>query len=177
MKDLSVGALISWEIAAIETAGAKYQYIEKEQICIGLLSIEKLFLLGGLEFRFPPQALEAMQKELKALNDVMTKFNLDSTKFRRKIREQLGEGNYKHTEKVIHRSEACKIIFAKADELARVSDHISILHLFAAILEYNDGIIFKILREYNIDHDQLKDRALKQAFLIGKEESNDNYFI
>ena len=177
MKDLSEGALVSWEIAAIETAGAKHQYIEKEQICIGLLSIEKLFIMGGLEFRFSPKVIEAIQKELKALNNVMNKFNLNPTKLRRKLREKLGKGNYIHSEKVVHRSEACKTIFAKANELAEVSEQITILHLFAAILEYNDGIVVTILRENNVDHDTLKERILKQVLLMKKEENKDSYFI
>lgn len=34
MVKLSIGALLAWQIAAGETAQAKHQYIEKEQVCI-----------------------------------------------------------------------------------------------------------------------------------------------
>ena len=46
MKDLSTGADLAWRIAAHEAAASEYQFIEKEHLLIGIVSIEKVIADG-----------------------------------------------------------------------------------------------------------------------------------
>jgi ATP-dependent Clp protease ATP-binding subunit ClpC len=62
MKNLSIGAYISWQIAAHEAAAARFQFIEKEHLFIGICSLEKI-----LKLSYEDSGLN--QKERKALQD------------------------------------------------------------------------------------------------------------
>lgn len=154
MKELSVGASLAWQVAAHEAGAAKHRYIEKEHILIGICSLEKVLWLGEVD----PWCRQAVQAEHDAVENVLHAFELDSTRLRRQVRERLGEGNYKHTKKVIHRSEACKAIFKRADELARTE--VSCLHLLAAILEVPGEVIGGVLDEAGVKPADLRERAL-----------------
>ena len=117
MKELSIGANIAWQIAAYEAAAAKFQFIEAEHVFIGICSLEKGLMLSPEESGLSPQARKALQDEYAILKDLMQGEGLDMTQLRRRLRKRLGTGKYEHTEKVIHRSKACKKIFNHAYEL------------------------------------------------------------
>lgn len=145
MKDLSIDANISWQLAAREAAAAKCQFIEKEHVFIGIFSLEKVLSLGQEGSELSPQDFSALQKEQDGLQTVMKKLNLDMTQLRRRMRKILGTGNYQHTEKVTHRSEKCKGMFARAYELAASSETVSVFHLLDAIMEEPGDYILKAL--------------------------------
>jgi len=131
MNTLSVGANLAWQIAAMEAGAAKFQFIETEHIFMGICSLEKVLKLSPENSGLNQQAYKALQSE----HAILKNLGLNMTQLRRKIRQNLGTGNFKHTEKVIHRSDACKKMFNRAYELASSSEEISCLHLLAAILE------------------------------------------
>ena len=86
------------------------------------------------------------------------------------MRQKLGTGKYEHTEKVIHRSDACKRMFNRAYELASSSEEISCLHLLAAILEKPGANVSYVINESGIGSDTL----LKQVIaIIDKEYKAD----
>ncbi|MBF0537324.1 MAG: hypothetical protein HQL03_03620 [Nitrospirae bacterium] len=103
---------LTWKIAAYEAGYARYKYIEKEHIFIGIL-------------------------KLAALNDFFKILNIDTTTLRRSIRGVLGKSDYQRTEKVIHRSADCKRVFASAEKFATLTGatEISVFHMLAVILE------------------------------------------
>jgi ATP-dependent Clp protease ATP-binding subunit ClpC len=160
MKVLSVGANLSWQIAAAEAGAANHQYIEKEHILIGIYSLEKILMLNPEESGLKPQDRQALQVEHDAMEDVLRGFELEFTQLRRQLRKRLGEGKYKHTEKVVHRSEACKRIFIRADVLAASTGEISCLHLLAAILEEPGGTLGSVLAEAGVKTADLRERAI-----------------
>lgn len=145
MSDLSIGANISWQLAAREAAAAKFQLIEKEHIFIGICSLEKVLSLGQEGSGLSPQDFAALQKEHDSLQTLTKKLNLDMTQLRRRMRQILGVGDYKHSEKVIHRSDSCKKMFARACELPSPSEAVSVLHLLAAIMEQPGDRILQAL--------------------------------
>ena len=104
-------------------------------------------MLNPEESGLKPQDRQALQVEHDVIEDLLRGFELDSTQLRRQLRKRLGDGNYKRTEKVVHRSEACKKIFNRAEELAASSREISCLHLLAAIMETPSGIISQVLKD------------------------------
>jgi len=177
MKNLSIGTLVAWQIAAIETGVAKHQYIEKEQILIGICSLEKAPILHRINFNFSTRDLGELKYEYESIEGLLGKYKLNSTYLRRMIRKKFSQGNYKHTEKVIHRSEDCKNYFERADILAQNSDKILCLHLFAAIVEKPDKIINEILKEKDIDPKEIYKKALFFAKINQKNDKKDLYVI
>jgi len=162
MKEFSVSLHLAWQIAAGEAGAAKHQYIEKEHMLIGICSLEKIVMLDA-EAKLPQQTRQALQAESDDVENVLHGFELDSTQLRRQVREKLGRGDYEHTEKIIHRSEACKKFFSRADKLATSGEDISCLHLLAAILGEPGDVIEGILDEANAKPEDLRQRALGYA--------------
>jgi ATP-dependent Clp protease ATP-binding subunit ClpC len=171
MKDLSVGVNWAWRIAAIEAGAANFQFIETEHIFIGICSLEKVLKLSPEESGLNQQAYEALQNEHAILKDLTENLGLNMTQLRRKMRQKLGAGNYKHTEKVIHRSDACKKMFTRAYELASSSEEVSCLHLLAAILEKPGNNIDHVLSESNVKSDTFLKHILSR--LPEKEKAGE----
>ena len=73
MKDLSIGVALAWQIAANETAIAKYQYIEKEQILIGILSIEKILIMSNLGLQLTRKDRLDLIDEFETIEKILEK--------------------------------------------------------------------------------------------------------
>lgn len=176
MKEFSAALLFAWQIAAIETGIAKHQFIEKEQIIIGICSLEKVLISRRFNLNLNERERKELQFENESIKALLSKFKLTSTSLRRELRKTYGQGNIKHTEKVVHRSEDCKKFFKRAETLAENSDKMRCLHLFAAILENPEGIIKDILKKRDI---KLKEMLEKALFLgrISQKNKNDSYII
>jgi ATP-dependent Clp protease ATP-binding subunit ClpC len=165
MKDLSIGSSFAWQIAANETAAGKFQFIEKEHVLIGILSLGKLLILNPEKLGLKSQDRQALQLEYDFIEDLLRDVEVDSTQLRRLLRKELGDGHYEHMEKVIHRSEQCKMVFNRAEELAASSKEISCLHLFAAIIEAPQGIISQVVKAAGAEPADLRERVF--AFMDG----------
>jgi ATP-dependent Clp protease ATP-binding subunit ClpC len=157
MKGLSVGASLAWQIAATEAGAAKHQYIEKEHMMTGVLSLEKV--PGGENAEITPAVRESLQAECSSVEDVLRAFELDATQLRRQVRQRLGKGSFKRTEKVVHRSEECRRVFARAERMAQPAQA-TCLHLLAAILEEPGDVISGVLVEAGVKPADLRERIL-----------------
>ncbi len=160
MKNLTISSTFAWKIAANEAAVGKFQFIEKEHVFIGILSLGKLLMLSPEKSGLKSQDRQAVQIESDFIEDLLREFEIDSTQLRRQLRKKLGDGNYKHTEKVVHRSEACKGVFKRAEKFAASSKEISCLHLFAAIMEDPQGIIGQVVNAAGTKPADLQERVL-----------------
>ncbi|MDD5311457.1 MAG: ATP-dependent Clp protease ATP-binding subunit [Dehalococcoidia bacterium] len=160
MKELSVGANLAWQIAAGEAASSKHQFIEKEHVLIGICSLEKATKLDGQGESLKAKVRQALQAEYDAIEDVLRAFELNSTKLRRGVREELGQGNYKHSEKVVHRSEDCKKLFEQADALSTTTKEISCLSLLAAILGDPGDVISRVFSNEGVKPTDVHQKAL-----------------
>ncbi len=78
MKNLSIGANIAWQIAAYEAAAAKFQFIEKEHLFIGICSLEKILKLSPEDSGLNPESLKALQKENAEIQDLLEKVGLNT---------------------------------------------------------------------------------------------------
>ena len=148
-------------MAAGEAAAARHQYVEKEHIVLGVCSLEKALRHGDAELE--PPVRRALQLELDAVERVFRGFELDSTQLRHQLRKSLRQGNFGHTETVVHRSAACRKVFQRADELAASAKEVSSLHLLAAILEKPGDIIGRVLAEAGVKPGDLRARVLAHA--------------
>ncbi|MFA5385606.1 MAG: ATP-dependent Clp protease ATP-binding subunit [Eubacteriales bacterium] len=159
MKNLSIGSSFAWQIAANEAAAGKFQFIEKEHILIGILSLEKLVMLDPGKLGLKSQDHLVIQLEYEFIDDLLHEFEIDSTKLRRGLRDKLGKGDFENTEKIVHRSDACKDIFKHAEEFAKSSKEISCIHIFNALMENPKGIISKLIKASGAEQEDLKLRA------------------
>ena len=169
MQNLSIGANIAWQIAAQEAAAARFQFIEAEHIFVGICSIEKALILTPEDSGLSPQARKALQKEIMGLQGIMENAGLDLTQLRRMVRKGVSRGSYEHTEKVIHRSPACKKMFERAYSIATPSDEVSCIHLFASILEMPGGAVSHELERTGVKPDLLLKYVLSEI-----KEQTDN---
>jgi len=167
MVRLSSGAQLSWQLGVSEAFLAKRQYIDKEQLLIGICSLEKVLAPGALK-EVDPATIQEIQAENDAIKDLFKSFELELKSIRRVLRENVGQGNYTHTEKVIHRSEACRECFNNAETIANKqgSDEVCCLDLIASIMEKPGSHIKEVLKGFNI-----KAEDIGQAALAKKEST------
>jgi hypothetical protein len=128
------GHNIAWRIAAGEAAAGSFPFIEKEHLLIGIFSIKKIFADSAGETGLDKTQLDGVVGECHALNEVLHPLGLGMTVLRREVRSGLGQGDFQHTEPVIHRSPSSRGYFQIADALAGSSAMISSVHLLAAIV-------------------------------------------
>lgn len=159
MKSLSIGLYCAWQIAANEAAAGKSQFIENEHVIIGILSLKKLLMLNLEKAGLKLQDHQTLQRESDIIEDLLREFEIDSTQLRRQVRGKLGYGNYERTDKVVHRSNACKKVFTRAQELAVASKELSCLHLFAALMEDPHGITGQLVKSAGSELTALRERA------------------
>ena len=161
MMGLSVGGFLAWQLAVGEAGAANHKHVEKEHLLIGVCSLGKALRRAEVELK--PQVHRALQLECKAVEKALHDFTLDSTQIRRQVRKKFGQGDFRHTENVVHRSAGCKKIFHRADELAAPSSECTCLHLLAAILEEPSDVIGRVLTEAGVKLLDLQAHALKAA--------------
>jgi len=163
MKRLSMAANVALKMAASEAVKSKQPYIEKEHLLIGITSLEKIMMFGQQEWGLTPQGRQELKAEHEALDEILGEFQFDTAKLRRMARAILVTGDYKHTDRIIHRSEACKLIFSRAEKLVELAPEVSCLHLLAALLEEPGEEIGSILKKAELDPSVLRDHALVLA--------------
>ena len=164
MPSYSPSVTLAWQIAAMETAQAGFQFIEKEQVFIGLLKVGDLLdseVRVGVELDIPRSDLELLEKELSPLEGLFSEFNLNRIELRRIAKGVAGRGDYVHRERVVHRSERCKGYFKRAEEIAmsRHSHALKPIHLFEAILEEPGEVINQALSRFEVEAGELKEAA------------------
>jgi ATP-dependent Clp protease ATP-binding subunit ClpC len=166
MTELSVPANLAWQLAAQEAAAAQFEFIEPEHILIGVCSLEKLIALAD-ETQLDPAARQMLIAEKDAIDDTLRKLELDAMQLRRNVRSELGQGNSKRSERIVHRSPACKQVFELAGVLAEPTDEpgqeVSCNHLLTTILERPTPVITKVLEARGIVPSNLRDRAIAQG--------------
>jgi len=175
MKVLSVGVGLAWHLAAMEAGETNHQYVEKEHLFIGILSLKKMFMLYRNK-QNSSEVFQALESEYNALKEIFREFNIEQTEIRRHIRKMLPKGDFKHISKTIHRSFECKEIFNRANKLAEFTDEISCLHLLSAILEKPGSNISKVIKDIGIEIRELQNELAKiihyEKFRITPDNNN-----
>jgi len=151
MTILSGAANLAWQIAVNETGLAGFQHVEKEQVLIGVFSLEKALVFGVLKAP-DPFVLASLTAEIVEINNRLKPFSLEQSSLRHGIRAHAGKGNYHHPDKIVHRSESCRETFSQAEENAkkRGSADITCLDLLSAILESPGPQIEAALKECSV---------------------------
>jgi ATP-dependent Clp protease ATP-binding subunit ClpC len=183
MPEYSPAVTLAWQIGAMETAQAGFESIEGAQILIGLLKVGDILNLevrthAGLELT--DGELEALEREMSPIEEALTAFHLDRTELRRLMRRLAGKGAHVHSDRVVHRSDACRMLFSRAKEIAaeRRSEAVKPVHLFEAILEALGGVVNKAFAHLKVDIQALRSalstaKEKKPVTVLGKKESEN----
>lgn len=164
MLSYSPSVAIAWQIAVIETGQANLEFIEKEHIFIGLLKVSEVIetaIRGKIDLKIPEAELGIVREEILPLEGLFSHFGLDIIELRRSVRGLIKRGNCTQKERVIHRSEACKKCFKRADEIAmtRHAFSLRLLHVFEAIMEEPGEIIKQVISRFNLECETLREAA------------------
>ena len=181
MATLSPALLLAWDIAANEAANARQALIEPTHLFIGVCKLEDFSSTTALlNLGYSQADAESMRPEIEALVTVFYQFGLSPTTLRRDLRLRRNTGMLNMLSgwttgmlrppaerpaetTVIHRSQASRVVFARADELALINGSFSTgpSHLLAALLEDTQSPVAAWLRKHQVDQDALRQAALE----------------
>ena len=173
MKRLSIAVDIVWQIAAWEAVAAGYQFIEKEHVVIGILSLSKVAAGSPADMKLDRKQWNMICAEWAAFQEVFLALSLDATSLRRDLRKQVSKESQPPIEKVIHRSPECKAFFQIASALAEDAKEGSSLHLLAAIVGEPGSVLSALLSTQGIKISDFKKLLIErgaQGFKLPVEE-------
>jgi ATP-dependent Clp protease ATP-binding subunit ClpC len=155
-----------WQLACVETAAAKLQFIEPEHFLAALTKLRQL-CAGKAEEALRAQGLDVavLGAEMELVAGVLGETGIDPDAFRHKLRERLGKGTYEHAKgKTIHRSDRSRKLFERAETIACAmkAEKLKVGHLFLAILEKKDLVGCQLLIEQEADLKALAEATRKR---------------
>ncbi|MCG6552342.1 MAG: hypothetical protein L7F77_08440 [Candidatus Magnetominusculus sp. LBB02] len=159
MEKYSNSLMFAWKMAAVEAKRSQHKCIEKEHIVMGLCKSCEI-IAAPPKNKFKPEDIEAVAPELGRLQALLDKSGIDTRKFRQKLREKLGSGNYA-VEGKVHRSNECKGYFKSAFELSNAPE-INIFHILTVILEDPGVNILQVFLDFGLSFNGFK-AAIKEA--------------
>ncbi len=167
----------AWQCAANVVASLSHPALEPEHLMIGICSLDLALKHEQLRDKLDTQSLQAESDEVER---VFRNFKISSAAVRLSLNNRIGKGDHEHTEKVIHRSEACRQGFRRGKELAEEtqSSQTRCIHLLAAILESPGAHITAMLSELGVEgadlHRQIID-SLRQKTDFPKTHILERY--
>ncbi|MBI5419855.1 MAG: ATP-dependent Clp protease ATP-binding subunit [Deltaproteobacteria bacterium] len=170
MAKLSAAAGLAWQIAAAEAATAHHPFIEREHLLIGICSLNKS--IGFLRYTkvesFPVDDIRA---EARGLEATLATIGISVISLRRGVRSRLRPGHIQHAEHAVHRSEACRGIFRRANELAERSGSVETgaHHLLEAMLEDPGPVISAVLIGAGVAPEALRREVMSENASGGKQ--------
>ncbi len=146
MSKLTAAAGLAWQIAAAEAASARHPFIEREHLLIGVCSLHKT--VSFVRFvKTESLPLAEIRAEADRVEETLAAMGITSTAMRRGVRTRLRPGHTRHTEPVVHRSESCREIFRRAQEIAEREEagETSAFHLLLAVFSDPGPILTAVL--------------------------------
>lgn len=157
MLAMSPGASMAWQLAASEAARSQQRYIECESVFVGICRLGpwlRQTVQGQEQRQLTPQALRAIQPEVETIEELLRTVHLTPQIVCRAVRTAAGHGTHSHgTASVVHRSQACKTCFQRANALATAAhaQEIHCLHLLSALLEHPGPILSGVFGVFRVD--------------------------
>ena len=183
MITLSEGSKLAYELASTETIFSKYEFITEDFLFLGIFSLDKAIkLMENHNNDLNQGNFQAIQSEYDEINDVMKNFNLNFETIRTELKGIMGTGNFKLSRKVVHRSDSCKQICAKANEIAL--DDFSIvrcIHILKALLieptDNLNALFEKLDIDINLFKSKFKNRYSKEGLVKPQVYESQNTIL
>lgn len=171
MDTLSPVVVFTWDIAASEASHARSANIEPEHLFIGLCKLEDFATTASLrEIGYKLAQAEAMEPEIARVLKAFYRLGLSPSALRRALRKHKGTGFLQRLsglttgslrtqrtpdERMLHRSNASRMVFVRAAELAQAAHapHITASHLLLALLDHPQSQVAPWLRKHQVDVD------------------------
>jgi ATP-dependent Clp protease ATP-binding subunit ClpA len=171
MPTLSQGAQMAWQLAAGEAMRTRHPYIEKEGIFIGLCQLgtwlRSMKQQGKLQSN-GAKDMRALCAEAEMVEETLRTLALSPTILGNTVRAAVGRGTTRHTKKSIHRSQACKMYFQRAEALAVAAqvEEVHCMHLLVALLAQPEALLTEAVAIFGADIKALHARAVAIAAAI-----------
>ncbi len=155
-----------WQIAAIEAADSRYEFIEPEHFFIALCKLEgfaNVTRLRGLGV--PESQVSAVEAEIDLLMGLFTRYGIQTTSMRHELRQSLGEGGFRPAAEaadvMLHRSGESRRAFERAEKVARKKNArvLAIFHLLAGLLHQPGSSLVHWLQSHRINVAGLRQSA------------------
>lgn len=171
MDTLSPVVVFTWDIAASEASHARSVTIEPEHLFIGLCKLEDFSTIASLrEIGYKMAQAEAMEPEIARVLKAFYRLGLSPSVLRRALRKHKGTGFLQRLsglttgslrsqrppdERMLHRSNASRAVFARAAELAQAdrAPQVTASHLLMALLDHPQSPVSPWLRKQQVDVD------------------------
>jgi ATP-dependent Clp protease ATP-binding subunit ClpA len=156
---------MAWQLAAREAMRTRHLYIEKEGIFIGLCQLGtclramkqrgKLLSNGAKDVR-------ALCAEAEMVEETLRTFALSCAILSNTVRAAVGRGTTRHAKQSIHRSQACKMYFQRAEALAVAAqvEEVHCMHLLVALLAQPEALLTEAVGIFGVDIKALHARAV-----------------
>ena len=162
MPKLSIGVLMSWNLAAIEALKANCEMITPEMLFCGIVKLESMTspeLLNELGFSLLNQ--RAFLSEVEKISSVFLATGLKPKKIYQRLRNIIGIGDFTRDNKVksvVHRSDITKQVFNNAARLTPWYRNrlVTLGHLLVAMLDIKSSKTIYVLTGLGIEVDSLK---------------------
>lgn len=155
-----------WQIAAIEAADARHEFIEPEHFFIALCKLEGFANVTRLRaLGVPESQVPAVEAEIDLLMGLFNRFNVSTTTLRHDLRRHKGTGNFaplkNEQDREIHRSLESKIAFEQGNRYAQKANTpvLTIFHLLAGLLDDPNSMLVQWLKSKDIKTTELQQSA------------------
>lgn len=155
-----------WQIAAIEAADARHEFIEPEHFFIALCKLEGFANVTRLRaLGVPESQVPAVEAEIDLLMGLFNRFNISTTTIRHDLRRHKGTGNFmpprNEQDREVHRSLESKMAFEQGAHYAQKA-HVPVLtifHLLAGLLYDPSSRLTEWLKSRGIKTTELQQAA------------------
>lgn len=163
---LSPGLQLVWNLAARETLAAAMAEIEPEHFLCAILKYVELTNADLESVAAQPVAATLLVAERDQLRVVAVGRSIDSTRVRRRLRQELGRGASPPTGEVIHRSDASRRLFENAAKLAlRDLGVIETPHLLRVLMDAPTPAMVKVLGKGKVGEARVDKSRVRSVLL------------
>ncbi|MBI4665191.1 MAG: ATP-dependent Clp protease ATP-binding subunit [Nitrospinae bacterium] len=165
MLPYSPGVVAAWQIAVMETTGARMARIAPEQYLCGLMKLAEAAGYIERSGQLAPADEQILRMEVETVNRLLSQSGIDRVAARRRLRQIVGVGAYDWSgEKVVHRDALLKKMFDRGNAIATAfrAPAVNTVHLLEAVCESPTPIIKRLFRELNAELPALE-RLAEQA--------------
>lgn len=159
-----------WQIAAIEAADARHEFIEPEHFFIALCKLEGFANVTRLRaLGVPESQVPAVEAEIDLLMGLFNRFNISTTTIRHDLRRHKGTGSFappkNEQDRELHRSFESKIAFEQGSRYAQKTNSpmLTIFHLLAGLLDNPNSPLVQWLKSKDIKTTELQQSAAVTA--------------
>ncbi len=157
---------LALQIAAVEAADTRYEFIEPEHLFVGLCKLEGFANTNRLRaLGVPETQVEILAAEIDLLMGLLGRFDIKPSTFRYALRQHKGTGSFtppaSEEDWMMHRSLESREIFKTAEKVARQSNSsmVAAFHLLAALLSDARSRLALWLQSKKVDVSGLRQAA------------------